>query len=84
MKKAKLTQWVMWTPGRKGNQCVVWAANEILAIQEAILQVGYFASDWSIMPMKATSEKWQKRILEDSIILERLCDNGVPFDLVTV
>lgn len=84
MKKQKLTQWVMWTPGRKGNQCVVWAANEILAIQEAILQVGCFASDWSIMPMKATSEKWQKRILEDSIILERLCDNGVPFDLVTI
>ena len=82
MQKTKLTQWVMWTPGVKGNQCVVWAANEILAIQEAILQVGFFASDWSIMSMKATSEKWQKRILEDSIILERLCDDGVPFDLV--
>ena len=84
MKKAKLTQWVMWTPGRKGNQCVVWATNEILAIQEAILQVGYFASDWSIMPMQATSKKYQDKILAESIILERMCDEGVPFDLVTV
>ena len=82
MQNTKLTQWVMWTPGQKGNQCVVWAANEILAIQEAILQVGYFASDWSIMAMKATNQKWQDRILAESIILERKCDDGVPFELI--
>ena len=71
MAKNRLTHWVMWTPGRKGNQCVVEAANEILAIQEAILQVGFFASDWSIMALRATSKKYQDKILAESIILDR-------------
>lgn len=74
MKKAKLTQWVLWTPGRKGNQCVVWAPNEILAIEEAILQVGFCANDWSTMAMKATSKKYQDKILAESIILEATSD----------
>jgi len=62
---------VLWTPHQKGNQCIVDAKNDILAIQEAIHQVGFFASDWRTMPFEATNAKWQIRIMQESQILTR-------------
>jgi hypothetical protein len=68
---SKIKRYVMWTPHQKGNQCVVDAASDILAIQEAIHQIGFFAGDWKVMPFEATNAKWQARLMQESQILTR-------------
>lgn len=66
-----MNRYVLWTPHQKGNQCVVDAETDILAIQEAIHQVGFFAKDWRAMDFRSTNAKWQAILLRDSQILTR-------------
>lgn len=63
--------YILWTPHQRGNQCIVEAGSLVLAIQEAILQIGGFANDWTGHKLDGHNKKWQAILLRDSQILTR-------------